>query len=643
MAYEESLDFSTESFLDSVLSEFDKIGLSNATPSIATTAPVIHDQSIPTSEQSKEPMGGNQERRNSEADDFELIDLIETHMTEYGLNIGSVSPSLEAESPLNGSVFENISPLDGLTENVGGNGAEQVYGLEKTEREPQFGVDLGSVVLSVTADEISTEQEITGGNEDEVEQSCEAALSAAHVTATGTEMASMDIENGTIEEAWTTKPEMTDVLEHREEIRTASQTSAVTIDAEDAVRDTTEEDDTTPKTSENDSAAPVSAPSMEENIESGDSAWDINEESSTASVTAAVSAMESDGSIEGVVHIRESGFPVEAAAKPEALIPVLDTLEFVQDADGSESVSAAVVKETVPDILVEDATAKVEEARDTKDLATTYMSGTKDVEEPSKSSAEIGDASEPALIDFDISDRSIPVLAANADEWSTETQGRVQAAHEPVPVAEGVTGDEPKVSEVGSAADDTSVLELEAVEPGHEGVAEPAKPVAKPEAVAETATDVSAELKGIEFKEAVSAAAPVEKPHATESTTAEHVPAPSIAEEVEPVLDATTTVPIAIDEDSKVYIYTSFTGGGMFGRNIMTATNRLQLILRSNNIGFEIIDLATNEQAKKLWARSSKGKKLPGIVKGKDIVGNYEDIEEANEFGEVQQLIAEFV
>ncbi|KAK9328381.1 hypothetical protein V1520DRAFT_356996 [Lipomyces starkeyi] len=639
MAYEESLDFSTESFLDSVLSEFDKIGLSNATPSIATTAPVIHDQSIPASEQSKEPMGGNQERRTSEADDFELIDLIETHMTEYGLNIGSVSPSLESESPLNGSVFENISPLDGLTENVGGNGAEQVYGLEKTECEPQFGVDLGSVVLPVTADEISTEQEITGGNENEVKQSCEAALSVAHVTATRTEMASMDTENGTIEEAAATKPEMADVLEHREE----SQTSAVTIDAEDAVRDTTEEDDTTPKTSDIDSAAPVSAPSMEENIESGDSAWDINEVSSTAGVTAAVSVMESDDRIERVVPIRESDLPVEAAAKPEALIPVLDTLEIVQDADDSESASAAVVEETVPDILVEDATAKVDKATDTKDLAATDMSGTKDVEETSKSATEIGDASEPALIDLEVSDRSTPVLAANADAWSTETQGHVPAAQEPVPVAEGVIGDEPKVSEVGSAADDTSVLELEAVEPGLEGVAEPAKPAAN----AETATDVSAELKGIEFKEAVSATAPVENLHATESNTAEQgarsVPAPSIAEEVEPVLDATTTVPFAIDEDSKVYIYTSFTGGGMFGRNIMTATNRLQLILRSNNIGFEIIDLATNEQAKKLWARSSKGKKLPGIVKGKDIVGNYEDIEEANEFGELQQLIAEFV
>ncbi|KAK9354115.1 hypothetical protein V1523DRAFT_162638 [Lipomyces doorenjongii] len=533
MAYEESLDFSTESFLDSVLSELDKIGRSNATPGIATTAPIIHDQPIPASEQSKEPIGANQESRNSEADDFELIDLIEAHMTEYGLNIGSVSPSLEAESPLNGSVFENISPLEGsfrgLTESVGGNGAEQVYGLEMSAREPQLGVDLGSVVLSVTGDEIGTEQGIAIINVDEVEQSSETALPAAHVAATGAEMSSsMDTDDGTIEEARAAKPEAIDVLEHREEIPTSSQTTAVTIDAKEAVRDTTEEDDRMPKTSEIDSTTPVPAPSMEENTESGDSALGINEESPEARETESTGfAIDSDVHFEGVARTRESDLPVEAE-KADAMIPGLDTLGFVRDGDGSKSASAAIVTETDPETLVEDTTAK---ARVTKDLA----------------------------------------------------------------------------------ADDRSPRGLEALEPGHEGVAERAKH----EAVAETATDMSAESKGIEFKEPVSAAVPVDKPHATESTTAEQgaesVPAPRIAEDVAPILDATTNAPFAIEEDSKVYIYTSFTGGAMFGRNIMTATNRLVLILRSNNIGFEIIDLATNEQAKKLWARSSKGKKLPEL------------------------------
>ncbi|KAK9446958.1 uncharacterized protein V1518DRAFT_368446, partial [Limtongia smithiae] len=86
-------------------------------------------------------------------------------------------------------------------------------------------------------------------------------------------------------------------------------------------------------------------------------------------------------------------------------------------------------------------------------------------------------------------------------------------------------------------------------------------------------------------------------------------------------------------------LYTSFTGGNMFGRNIMQMSNKLAAVLRANGVPFEPIDIATDEKAKKLWARQSKGRKLPGVVKGQDIVGNYEEIMEANEYGEVQQMI----
>ncbi|KAK9240510.1 hypothetical protein V1525DRAFT_336978 [Lipomyces kononenkoae] len=151
----------------------------------------------------------------------------------------------------------------------------------------------------------------------------------------------------------------------------------------------------------------------------------------------------------------------------------------------------------------------------------------------------------------------------------------------------------------------------------------------------ETATSASAEFNIQQFKQPDSS----ETSSADAGQPSQSIPTRSSSGKVDQVPAGNTSA----DEDKKLYIYTSFTGGGMFGRNIMTATNRLKLILKANNLAFEIVDLATNEQAKKLWARSSRGKKLPGVVKGKDIVGNYEDIEEANEFGEVQQLIAEFV
>ncbi|KAK9453007.1 hypothetical protein V1511DRAFT_506241 [Dipodascopsis uninucleata] len=97
-----------------------------------------------------------------------------------------------------------------------------------------------------------------------------------------------------------------------------------------------------------------------------------------------------------------------------------------------------------------------------------------------------------------------------------------------------------------------------------------------------------------------------------------------------------------VDDDSKIYIYTSFTGGTFFGHNIAAATSRLQTIFRSNDIVYELVDTATNERAKKMWSRWARGKRLPGVFKGKDFVGNFEVIEEANEFNEVKQLINDF-
>ncbi|ODV86534.1 hypothetical protein CANARDRAFT_27725 [[Candida] arabinofermentans NRRL YB-2248] len=91
-------------------------------------------------------------------------------------------------------------------------------------------------------------------------------------------------------------------------------------------------------------------------------------------------------------------------------------------------------------------------------------------------------------------------------------------------------------------------------------------------------------------------------------------------------------------EDEPVYIYTSLAGGFQ----IMTRTNRLQTIMAANKITVEFKDLGTDEEAKKVWRRYSGGKSLPGVVRGTDdFIGNWEDIEEANENYEVRSLIYE--
>ncbi|KAJ5675277.1 uncharacterized protein N7477_005211 [Penicillium maclennaniae] len=91
--------------------------------------------------------------------------------------------------------------------------------------------------------------------------------------------------------------------------------------------------------------------------------------------------------------------------------------------------------------------------------------------------------------------------------------------------------------------------------------------------------------------------------------------------------------------DSTLYLYTSLTAGSS---HIVTATARVETILKANKLPFRAIDVATDEAARKLWGRRSKGKKLPGLVKYGNIVGDLEEIEEWNEFGELRMVVNSF-
>lgn len=74
----------------------------------------------------------------------------------------------------------------------------------------------------------------------------------------------------------------------------------------------------------------------------------------------------------------------------------------------------------------------------------------------------------------------------------------------------------------------------------------------------------------------------------------------------------------AYAEDPTLYLYTSLTAGSS---HIITATSRLETILKANKIPFRAIDVATDDKARMLWGRRSKGRKLPGLVKQGEIVG----------------------
>ncbi|RMD41804.1 hypothetical protein DV735_g3333, partial [Chaetothyriales sp. CBS 134920] len=93
---------------------------------------------------------------------------------------------------------------------------------------------------------------------------------------------------------------------------------------------------------------------------------------------------------------------------------------------------------------------------------------------------------------------------------------------------------------------------------------------------------------------------------------------------------------MASTSDSTLYLYTSLTAGSS---HIITATSRLETILKANKIPFRAVDCATDEKARMLWGRRSKGRKLPGLVKFGNVIGDIDQIEEWNEFGELTEQI----
>ncbi|KAG5519968.1 hypothetical protein PMAC_000245 [Pneumocystis sp. 'macacae'] len=72
-------------------------------------------------------------------------------------------------------------------------------------------------------------------------------------------------------------------------------------------------------------------------------------------------------------------------------------------------------------------------------------------------------------------------------------------------------------------------------------------------------------------------------------------------------------------------------------------TSRLQFLLETTQLPFEIVDLATNPKAKELWYRCSQGKSLPAVVKQGKIIGNIDDIENANELGQLKEIDTQVV
>ncbi|PRT53329.1 hypothetical protein B9G98_00949 [Wickerhamiella sorbophila] len=96
--------------------------------------------------------------------------------------------------------------------------------------------------------------------------------------------------------------------------------------------------------------------------------------------------------------------------------------------------------------------------------------------------------------------------------------------------------------------------------------------------------------------------------------------------------------PSASADEKTVYLYVSMSTGG---RGAMSNFNRASTILKSYNIDFIPVEITMDETAKRLWKYQgiAKNKKLPAVVRDREIKLDFDALIEANEFEEVEELI----
>lgn len=74
----------------------------------------------------------------------------------------------------------------------------------------------------------------------------------------------------------------------------------------------------------------------------------------------------------------------------------------------------------------------------------------------------------------------------------------------------------------------------------------------------------------------------------------------------------------SVNDSDKVYLYTSFASASP---HLMSDTNRVMHMLKAQGIEFELVDLGTNDKARRLWKWRSKERSLPAIVRDDEIMG----------------------
>lgn len=96
-------------------------------------------------------------------------------------------------------------------------------------------------------------------------------------------------------------------------------------------------------------------------------------------------------------------------------------------------------------------------------------------------------------------------------------------------------------------------------------------------------------------------------------------------------------MPSEVQDPKVLYIYLSLSAGSS---SVDTGLRVLERILKANKIPFSLIDIGTDERAKSIWSRRKGQKhKLPALVRDGQVIGDFTEIEEWNEYGELKQRL----
>lgn len=90
-------------------------------------------------------------------------------------------------------------------------------------------------------------------------------------------------------------------------------------------------------------------------------------------------------------------------------------------------------------------------------------------------------------------------------------------------------------------------------------------------------------------------------------------------------------------DPSTTYLLTSLTSGSS---QILTATIRLEHILKTQKIPFVALDIATDDAARTVWKRRAGDKRvLPGVCRNGEVLGDWNEIEAWVEEGRVREML----